>query len=81
MLKRQLKPINESIKKFSNAYRFFNNNLNKFVSLLRKGGYPYEYMDSWKRFDDTSLPDKKAFYSEFNLGDITGKTTHMLKGI
>ena len=31
--------------------------------LLRKGFYPYEYMDSWKMFDETSLPDKKIFSS------------------
>ena len=73
MLKRQLKPINELIKKFSNTHRFCNNDLNKFVLLLRKGVYPYDYMDSGKRFHKTSLPDKKAFYSEFNLGDITDK--------
>ena len=41
--------------------------------LLRKGVYPYEYMDSWERFDETSLPDKEAFYSELNLEDITDK--------
>ena len=41
--------------------------------LLRKGVYPYEYMDSWERFNETSLPDKKAFYSELNLEDITDK--------
>ena len=29
--------------------------------MLRKGFYPYEYMDSWKMFDETSLPDKKTF--------------------
>ena len=40
--------------------------------LLRKGVYPYEYMDSWERFNET-LPDKKAFYSELNLEDITEK--------
>ena len=34
---------------------------NKFILLLRKGLYPYEYMDSWERFDETSLPDKKFF--------------------
>ena len=33
----------------------------------------YEYMDSWKWFDETSLPDKKAFYGELNLEDITDK--------
>ena len=27
-------------------------------------------MDSWKRFNDTSLPDKEAFYSNLNMEDI-----------
>ena len=39
--------------------------------LLRKGVYPYEYMDSWEKFDETSLPDKEAFYSILNMEDIT----------
>ena len=42
-------------------------NLNKFVLLLRKDVYPYEYMDSWEIFDETSSPPKKDFYSELNL--------------
>ncbi|KAL8587812.1 hypothetical protein ACOMHN_021030 [Nucella lapillus] len=28
-------------------------------SLVRKGVYPYEYMDSWERFDEESLPPKE----------------------
>ena len=28
-------------------------------------------MDSWKRFNETSLPDKEAFYSNLNMEDIT----------
>ena len=39
--------------------------------LLRKGVYPYEYMDSWEKFDETSLPPKKDFYSELILEDIS----------
>ena len=31
------------------------------------------YMNSWERFDATSLPNKKAFYSELYLEKITGK--------
>ena len=31
------------------------------------------YMNSWERFDATSLPNKKAFYSELYLENITGK--------
>ena len=30
-------------------------------------------MDSWEKFDETSLPDKTAFYSELDLKDITDK--------
>ena len=30
-------------------------------------------MDSWERFNETSLPDKKAFYSELNFEDINDK--------
>ena len=39
--------------------------------LLRKGVYPYEHMDSWERFDETSLPDEEAFYSSLNMENIT----------
>ena len=28
-------------------------------------------MDSWERFDETSLPGKEAFYSSLNMEDIT----------
>ena len=47
------------MKKFKNTYSFCNNDLNKFILLPRKGVYPYEYMDSWEKFNETSLPSKK----------------------
>ena len=56
------------MKKFT--YSFCNNDLNKFILLLRKGVYPYEYMDSWERFNETSLPSKKEFYNNVNMEDI-----------
>ena len=31
--------------------------------LKQKDAYPYEYMDSFKRFNEEKLPDKKFFYS------------------
>ena len=65
------KLIEGLIKKFPSIYQFCNGNLNKFILLLRKGVYPYEDMDSWEKFDDTSLPDKKPFYSNLNLEDIS----------
>ena len=36
----------ESIKRFANTYEFCNGDINKFILLLRKGVYPYEYMDT-----------------------------------
>ena len=59
------------IKKFKNKYSFCDNDLNKFVLLLRKGVYPYEYMDSWEKFSEISLPSKKDFYSNLNMEDIS----------
>ena len=30
-------------------------------------------MDSWEGFDETSLPDKKCFYSELDSKEIINK--------
>ena len=38
---------------------------------LRKGVYPYEYMDSFKRFNETSVPPKEAFYSSLKMEKVT----------
>ena len=38
---------------------------------MRKGTDAYEQIYSWEKFDETSLPDKKAFYSSLNIVDIT----------
>ena len=59
------------IKKFKNTYSFCNSDLNKFVLLLRKGVYPYEYADTWERFSEISLSSKKDFYSNLNMEDIS----------
>ena len=40
--------------------------------LLRKGVYPYEYMDDWSRFDEEQVPDKNDFYSSLNMEGISG---------
>ena len=61
----------ELIKRFANIYEFCNKEINKSILLLRKGVYPYEYTDSWERFDETLLADKEAFYSSLNMEDIT----------
>ena len=54
-------------------HRFCNGDIKRFVLLLRKCVYPYKYMDSWERFNEISLPEKKAFYSELYMKKITDK--------
>ena len=44
---------------------------NKWQLLLKKGIYPYEYMDSFERFGETKLPEKKKFYSSLSGKGIT----------
>ena len=43
--------------------------------LTRKGVYPYEYVNSWDRFNETQLPPIDAFYSNLNMSSI-GKEDH-----
>ena len=38
--------------------------------MQRKGVYPYEYMDNWERFNETSLPSKESFYSNLDMENI-----------
>ena len=48
--------------------------------LLRKGVYPYEYMDSWTKFDENILLPKEAFHSNLNLENISDEDyTHAQK--
>ena len=35
----------ELTKRFKNIFKFSNNDINKFILLLRKSDYPFEYMD------------------------------------
>ena len=58
------------IKRFASTYKFCNKDLNKFILSLRKGVYPYEYIDNWERFNKTSLPSKESFCSNLNIENI-----------
>ena len=39
--------------------------------MIRKYACPYGYMNSWKKFEETSLPPKDAFYSRLNMKGIS----------
>ena len=62
------KKLNEKIKKeFKNTFKTFSNNdINKFILLLRKGVYRYKYMDVWGNFNETTLPEKEELYNNLN---------------
>ena len=53
------------------AHKFSKHDNNKFILLLRKGVYSYEYMNDWGKFNETSLLEKEDFYSHSNMEDIT----------
>ena len=57
--------------RFLNTYKFSNHDNNKFILLLQKDVYPYEYMDDWEKFNEKSSPEKEDFYNHLNMEDIT----------
>ena len=59
------------INRFASTYEFYDKDINKLILFLRKSIYPYEYMNTWKIFDEASLPNKEEFYSSLNMEEIT----------
>ena len=57
-------------KNFKHTGRFWECD-EKFRLMIRKGLYLYEYIDSWKKFEETSLSLKDAFYSRLNMKGIS----------
>ena len=57
--------------RFKNTFKFSNNDINKFILLLKKGVYPYEYMDDWEKSNETTSPEKEEFYCNLSMEDIT----------
>ena len=54
---------------------------NKRQLLLKKGVYPYEYMDSFERFGETQLPEKEKFYSSLYDEGITDEEYERAKQV
>ena len=49
--------------RFYNTYQLCDNNTKQFKLLLRKGVYPYEYMDLWNKFKELKPFDKNTVVS------------------
>ena len=63
--------LDEKVKRrFKNTFTFSDNEINKFILLLRKGVYPYEYVDEWEKFNETALRESREFHSNFNIEDV-----------
>ena len=77
--KKSYRSINELIKRCPNVYSICNNDLDKLLLLLRKGVYPYEYMNTWNRFNECRNPPFEKYYSKLNLTNITKEDLFILK--
>ena len=69
---KKTKDLDEGVlkKNFNHTSRFWGCD-EKFRLMIRKGVYPYEYMDGWEKFEETSLPPKDIFYSRLNMKGIS----------
>ena len=74
--------IGEELKnQFKNTFKFSNNDINKFILLLGKGIYTYDFMDEWESINKISLPEKEEFYSNLNMENITDSELQSCKKI
>ena len=66
--------MNSSLEKLvknlsDNDFKYFTEEFgSKNLELLKRSAYPYEYIDSFKRFAEEKLPDKECFYSSVKYG-------------
>ena len=53
---------------------------NHFGLIRRKGVYPYDYMDSFDKFEETELPPQDAFFNKFSGSPCSdSEYTHALR--
>ena len=69
------------IEKFPNTYQLSNKDLNKFALLLRRDVYPYEYMNSWNKFNEPVPFVEDHYYSELNQKGITKEDLKHVKKV
>ena len=63
------------------THQLCNKDLNKFALLLRKGVYPYEYMDSWNKFNEPVPLVEDHYYSKLNQKGITKEDLKHVKKV
>ena len=71
--------IDKEFKNRFKRFKFSNNDINKFILLLRKGVCLYEYMYVLEKFNETTLPEKEDFHSNLNMEDVTDADSCMQK--
>ena len=54
-------------------FGFEDYNESQYELLIQKGIYPYEYMDNWDCFSETTLPPKSSFYSKLNMSGVSNQ--------
>ena len=66
-----------------NAFKYASKEFNEDEMKLmkQKGVYPYNYMDSFKRFEETELPAKEEFYSILSDKHITDEAYEHVKNV
>ena len=69
--KKSYRSIDDLIKRCSDVYSICYYDLDKFLLLLRKGVYPYEYKNTWNRFNECKNPPFEKHNSKLNLTNIT----------
>ena len=65
------------------SFRYTNNEFKneKFELMKKKGIYPYDYMDSFVKFNNKKLPSKDEFYSTLNNENISNEDYKHAKNI
>ena len=61
------------------GFEKFNNSQHEL--LIKKGIYPYEYMDNWDKFNHSELPSKDKFYSKLNMSGVSDKDYDHAKSV
>ena len=62
------------LEKFSLTVKYFTEkgySIDKIKLLFRKGVFPYDWTNSWDKFDRTELPPRKDFYSLLSQQNIS----------